>query len=187
MTSRIAPVAPPYSEETATFLRRWTPPGAGDPLLLFRVLARHRAFTDRMRPLGSGILGPSSGIAARERELLIARVCALCRCEYEWGAHVATLGRAAGLGEDLRAATVTAPADDPVWQGRDRLLIALADSLHGPAAIPDELWARLSAEWTPEQVIELIVIAGWYHLISFLCNGLALPPEAWAARWPAAR
>jgi alkylhydroperoxidase family enzyme len=187
MQPRIAPVAPPYSGEIAAFLKKWMPPGSADPLLLFRVMSRHRAFTDRMRPLGAGILGPGSGIAPRERELLIARVCARCGCEYEWGVHVATLGAAAGLSEELRAATVTAGTDAAVWTGKDRLLVALADSLHDGGAIPDGLWEELAAAWSPEQLIELIVIVGWYHLISFLARGLALPPEPWAARWPARR
>jgi len=36
-------------------------------------------------------------------------------------------------------------------------------------------------------VLELIVTAGWYHVISYLCNGLRIEPEAWAQPWPAAR
>jgi hypothetical protein len=28
------------------------------------------------------------------------------------------------------------------------------------------------------------VASGWYRLIATLCNGLALPREAWGARFP---
>jgi hypothetical protein len=31
------------------------------------------------------------------------------------------------------------------------------------------------------------VTAGWYHLISYVCNGLRLEPEDWAARFPPER
>ena len=39
--------------------------------------------------------------------------------------------------------------------------------------------------YTPDQLIELIVTAGWYHAIAYLCNGLAIGSEPWAQRFPA--
>jgi alkylhydroperoxidase family enzyme len=183
--TRIAPLQPPYPPDAAAWLAKWTPPGvAVEPLVLFRTLATHAAFTDRMRPLGAGILGPGSSIDPRHRELVIARTCARCRCEYEWGVHVATLGAAAGLSPEIRAATVTADGTDPIWSGRERLLVQLVDALHDTQRIPADLWNALAAEWTEPQVLELIVIVGWYHVISFLANGLELPLEPWAVRWP---
>ncbi len=181
---RIAPLEPPFESAAAAWLTRWMPPGAPhDPLILFRVLATHPEFTDRMRPLGAGILGRSSRIAPRERELVIARTCARCGCEYEWGVHVASLGAAAGLTAAEVRATVEADAADGVWNERERLLLRLVDALHDTQRIPEGLWTALAAAWSPEQLIELIVTVGWYHLISFVANGLLLPPEPWAARW----
>jgi alkylhydroperoxidase family enzyme len=182
---RIRPLEPPYPPETAQWLNKWMPPGgAHEPLLLFRTLATHPEFTGRMRPLGAGILGRSSRIDPRERELAIARTCARCGCEYEWGVHVASLGAGAGLTQATIRATVEADAADGVWNDRDRLLVRLVDALHDRQRIPDGLWGELSAAWSAEQLIELIVTVGWYHLISFLANGTDLAPEPWAARWP---
>jgi hypothetical protein len=35
------------------------------------------------------------------------------------------------------------------------------------------------------QIIELLVTAGWYHVISYVCNGLRVEREEWAAQFPA--
>ena len=185
---RIPPLERPYPPETAEWLNKWMPPGAArEPLVLFRTLATHPEFTDRMRPLGAGILGRSSRVDPRERELVVAHTCARCGCEYEWGVHVASLGAAAGLTPAAVRATVEADAGDPIWSNRERLLVRLVDALHDTQRIPDGLWRELTLAWSAEQLIELIVTVGWYHLISFVANGLNLPPEPWAARWPVAR
>jgi 4-carboxymuconolactone decarboxylase len=183
--ARIAPLDPPYQPEIEAMLAKWMPPGAAvEPLQLFRLLARNPEFMSRMRPLGAGILGSASSIDPHEREIVIDRVCARCGCEYEWGVHVTSFGAAHGISPEQIHATVTGAAEDAVWSERDSLLIQLADALHDHAAVSDTLWARLAAHWTPEQLMELIIIVGWYHLISFMANAARIPLEDWAARFP---
>jgi hypothetical protein len=105
---RIPPLKPPYSSEVAAALAKWMPPGAAvEPLKLFRTLFQNREMSDRMRPLGAGILGSHSSIDARDREIVIDRVCARCGCEYEWGVHVVSFGQAVGLSQETLEATVT--------------------------------------------------------------------------------
>ncbi len=64
-------------------------------------------------------------------------------------------------------------------------MLRLAEELHDTSTISDELWAELDALFTEQQLIELIVTAGWYHVIAYLCNGLRVELEPWAARFPA--
>jgi 4-carboxymuconolactone decarboxylase len=181
---RITPIMPPYDADTDAMLKKWMPPDSSvEPLILFRVMARHPDLMSRMRPLGAAILG-STTLAPAEREILINRTCARCGCEYEWGVHVTGFGQAVGLSAETLAATATAPSDDPIWSERERLLIRLVDCLHETAAIPDDLWEGLADHWNEQQIIEMIVIVGWYHTISYLANGISLPREGWAARFP---
>jgi alkylhydroperoxidase family enzyme len=42
----------------------------------------------------------------------------------------------------------------------------------------------LRGEFSDEQLLELIVLAGFYHTVSFLTNALRLPIESYAARFP---
>ena len=181
---RIAPLEPPYSPDVEEMLRKWMPPDTGlEPLGLFRTLAVHESLAARMRPLGAGILGHGV-LDPRDRELMIHRTCARCGAEYEWGVHAAFFGEAVGLGDRQLAATVTAPANDPVWSDRERVVISLADELHDTAEVSDATYGNLERHFTAAQILELVVAAGWYHTISFVIGAARVPLEPWAARFP---
>jgi len=181
---RIAPIEPPYSPDVEEMLRKWMPPDAGiEPLRLFRTLVVHGSLAARMRPLGAGILGHGL-LEPRDRELMIHRTCARCGAEYEWGVHAAFFGKAVGFSDLQLAATVTGPADDPVWSERERAVIRLADELHDAADVSDATYGELEGYFTAEQILELVVTAGWYHTISFVIAAARVAPEPWAARFP---
>jgi len=177
--ARLQPLEPPYTDETGATLAAMMPPGM-EPLRLFRTLAHNPRVLAKIR---AGNLLDRGSITRRDRELMILRTTARCGAQYEWGVHVAFFGPRAGLEAATIAATVGAAADDPCWSQRDALLVALADALHDQAAIPDALWAALAVEWSAEQLIELIVVAGFYHTIAFLVNGLGVEMEDGAPRF----
>lgn len=178
--ARVAPVDPPYSEPVAAILERIMPAGV-PPLALFRTVAvNERVF---LRLMAGGLLDRGS-ITRRERELMIARTCARCGSEYEWGVHVAFFAEKVGFTPAQVAAT--AGADESALPERERLLLRLADALHDRAQVDDALWAALRAHWSEAQLIELVALAGFYHLISFLTNALRIPPETYGARFPGA-
>jgi alkylhydroperoxidase family enzyme len=184
---RIAPLQPPYEPETEAMLRRWMPPGAAmEPLALFRTLAVHGELMSRMRPLGSGILNHGL-VPARDREIVLHRTCARSGAEYEWGVHAVAFAERVGLTPEQLAATAAGPeaADAPDWSEQDALLVRLADELHETATVSDELWAQLAARYTDEQLLELLVTAGWYRTIAYVTNAARIALEPWAARFPA--
>ncbi len=181
---RIPPLAPPYQPQLAEMLKRWMPPGSSlEPLALFRTLAVHDELTSRMRPLGAGILGHGR-LAPRDRELIIHRTCARAGAEYEWGVHAIVYGQPLGLTDEQLAATVNAPADDPAWSEPDALLIRLADELHDTSGVSDQLWGELAQRFSDDQLLELVITAGWYRLISYVINAARVEREPWAARFP---
>lgn len=184
---RIEPLAPPYPPDLDALLVRMTPPGAPSILALFRVLARNPELASRSTGWGGYLLGRKASLPLRDREVVIDRTCARCGAEYEWGVHVAAFGEAAGFSPEQLAAiadpgTVLEGLDSPLTP-RDRLLVRMADELHDTATVSDALWPRLAAVWTPPQLIELLMLAGWYHAISYVCNAARVPLEGWAARW----
>lgn len=183
---RIAPLEPPYTPEIDAALSKWMPPGSElEPLKLFRTLNIHESLASRMRPLGGGILGHGL-IEPREREIVIHRTCARAGAEYEWGVHVLAYGKPLGLTDEQIAATVNGAPDDPAWSEPDAELVALADELYDTANVSDELWAKLAARYRDDQLLELLVIAGWYRLIAGVINAVGIEREPWAARFPAA-
>jgi alkylhydroperoxidase family enzyme len=139
----------------------------------------------RMRPLGSGILGRAATVPPLLREIVIHRTCALTGNAYEWGVHAAAFGAPLGLTDEQLRSTVNGSHDDDCWSAEQASVFRLADELHRDSAISDELWRELAEHFGPPQLIELIVTAGWYHVIAYLCNGLGVEPEEWATPAPA--
>ena len=178
MTARIAPAEAPFSENVQATFDRLMPPGV-PPLVLFTTLAKsERAFS---RFMAAGLLdkGP---LPMREREVMIDRTCARCGSEYEWGVHIALFAERVGFSRAQVAATT---ARDPAgeWTAREVLILRLADELHDTSSIGEALWGELKAVFSDEQILELILLAGFYHTVAYLTNGLKLPLESYGARF----
>lgn len=185
---RIVPLEPPFEPEVAEELARWMPPGSPlPPLALFRTLATDRPLAQAMWGLGSFLLSRRFALPLREREIVIDRVCARCGCAYEWGVHVAAFGAAARLDERQIAATRSREVDAGVWSERETLLLRAVDELHDQGAIADPLWGALAAHYDERQLLELLVLCGWYHLIAFVANGARVELEPWARPWQGTR
>jgi alkylhydroperoxidase family enzyme len=182
---RIPPLEPPYEPELQALLARMTPPDAPEILALFRVLAHHPQLAERMTGWGGFLLGRRATLPLRDREIVIDRACARCGAEYEWGVHVAAFAQAAGLTPEQSRAIADPSADDASLSERDRLLVALVDQLHETAHVTDELWGQLAQHWNTQQLLELLMLAGWYRAISYVCNAARVPLESWGARLPA--
>jgi 4-carboxymuconolactone decarboxylase len=99
--------------------------------------------------------------------------------------HAELASRRSGCPNASSPPTVRGDADDPVWSERDALLLRLCDQLHDDADVTDELWRELERHWTHPQLLELIVTAGWYRLISQVLRSTRVEAEPWAARFPA--
>lgn len=139
----------------------------GTPLNIFGTLGRHPKLLKRFNLLG-GFLLNKGVVPARERELVILRVGANARAEYEFGQHT-LIGRECGL-TDAEIVALTGDPDDHPWSSADRALIALADELHADDCVSDETWSSLAETWDDPQLIELLVVAGFYRLVSGFLN-----------------
>ena len=150
------------------------------PLNIFRTLGRNKPLYKGFLGLGGHLLG-GTGLPAREREIVILRTGFRCRSEYEFGQHT-RIGRDAGLTDDEIAAL--ADVGTVVWNDVDQALLDLVDELCADDVVGDATWERLSARWSDEQLLELLVLAGYYRLVSGLLNsaGVALEPET--PGWP---
>lgn len=177
---RIAPLSPPYPPEIQAQFDRIM--RGAPPLLLFRVMAGHGRAWDKFRAGGLLDAGP---LSLRTREIVIDRTCALNGCEYEWGVHVAIFAGPAKLTEEEVRATVQDDAASACWSPAEQALIAAVDALHHRATFTDEEFAALSAHYDEAQILEIMLLCGFYRTVSYLANGLRLPLEENATRFPA--
>ena len=176
---RIAPLDPPYPPDIRQHFDRIM--RGAPPLMLFRVMAGHARAWDKFR---AGSLLDRGPLSLREREIVIDRTCALNRCEYEWGVHVATFAGPARLTEAEVRATVLEDATSSCWSAAEQALIAVVDALHHRATFSDAEFAALSAHYDAAKILEIILLCGFYRTVSYLANGLNLPLEETAARFP---
>jgi hypothetical protein len=153
------------------------------PLVLFRVMAGNARAWGKFR---AGSLLDRGPLSLREREIVIDRTCARTTCEYEWGVHVTAFAEAAKLTDEQVRATVLGAATDACWSPAEQALIATADALHERATLSEAEFADLSAHYDEAKVFEIILLCGFYRTVSYLANGLTLPLEEKAARFPAA-
>lgn len=180
---RIAPLEPPYEPAVGDQLATMMPPGV-PPIALFRTMARNLTMTQRMGGWGGYELSRDLSLTMRDREIVIDRTCARCGCEYEWGVHVVFFAERVGFTAEQVRSLTHGTADDPCWSDdRDRLLIAASDALHDGADIDDELWSRLSVVFDEKQLLDLCMLAGWYHAISYTANAARVPNEPGSLRF----
>jgi len=177
--SRIAPLQPPYAPEIQEQFDRIM--RGAPPLTLFRVVAANARAWEKFRASSLLDRGP---LSLREREIVIDRICARTGCEYEWGVHVAAFAAAAHLTEEQVRATVLGAADAPCWSVAEQALVATVDALHARATLDDAEFKALAAHYDEAKIFEIILLCGFYRTVSYLANGLALPLEANAARFP---
>jgi alkylhydroperoxidase family enzyme len=176
---RIAPIDPPYpppmQAEFDKLMR------GASPLLLFRTVAHNPRVLQRMM---AGSLLDRGSISLRSRELMILRTCARCSAEYEWGVHVASFGAKVQWTPPQLRSTVHGAADDECWSPEDRLVIRLADQLHDTNRVNETLWNDLSTQFAADQLVELIMLAGLYHAVSYMVNATGVQHEGFAPRFP---
>jgi 4-carboxymuconolactone decarboxylase len=174
-TPRIAPLAPEGRDaRTDELVRSLRFDPEADDMNLFTTLAHHPRLLKRWSAFG-GMLLAGGALPARDREVLILRTAANTGADYEWGHHL-PLGRLAGLTDEEMAALASFETIER--SAGDELLVRAADELHTDSVIGDDTWAGLAEVYDEQQLIEVCMVVGQYHLVGFTLNSLRVAREA---------
>jgi 4-carboxymuconolactone decarboxylase len=145
----------------------------GRELNVFATLAHHprllRHWSDFAGTLMTGKL-PS-----RARELLTLRTAWLCESRYEWTQH-REMANSAGITEEEVLRVARGPEEEG-WSTVDRVLLRAADELHSQFFISLETWDRLAEEHSTEEMIEICMLVGNYHMLAFTLNSLGVQTD----------
>lgn len=139
---------------------------------LFATLVRAPGLFRRWLPFGGKLL--AGRLPARDRELLILRTAWNCRASYEWGHHV-EIGMQAGLTRGDVDRISQGP--EASWPAADAVLVQAADELHGGHRLADATWELLRGRYDEQQLIELPMLVGHYHLVAMTLNSLGVELE----------
>jgi 4-carboxymuconolactone decarboxylase len=137
-----------------------------DRINVIQTMLAHPDLLRRWMPFFSHCLHKCT-LSLRDREIVILRIGRLCGAGYEWAQH-----RPIGLERGLSEADVAAIADGTLKDGA--LLVEAVDQLHRTSMIDDDLWERLRAAYSLEQILDLIFITGQYRMVSAVLNTLAV-------------
>ncbi|WP_420451198.1 carboxymuconolactone decarboxylase family protein [Ilumatobacter sp.] len=154
----------------------------GRPLNIFGVLGHHPKLLKRFNLLGGFLLNKGL-IPEREREIVILRIGWNARAEYEFGQHT-VIGRRCGL-DDAEIDALTRPVGDHEWSDDDAALIAMADDLAADDCVTDATWSALSVRWSEAELVELLVVAGFYRLVSGFLNSTGVQLDEGVPGFPA--
>ena len=80
----------------------------------------------------------------------------------------------------IPTSTMQIPQEEPLAPIQDMI----NDALHHRATLSDAEFAALSAHYDDDKILEIILLCGFYRTVSYLANGLDLPLEEKAARFP---
>jgi alkylhydroperoxidase family enzyme len=171
--SRIAPLERPWPDWFEQAMAHTMPPGR-EPLALFRAVATsHRAWDK----FAGGALLDKGPLSLRDREIVIDRTTARCGCSYEWGVHVALFGERAGLGDEQLQDTALTNIDPALWSVAEIALLETVDALLDLKRLSDVQYRRLAADFSSDQILEIVQLVAFYHGVSLICGALDLPPE----------
>jgi alkylhydroperoxidase family enzyme len=175
---RIEPLA--HDDPDASARTLGSDRNGGRPLNIFLTLAKNPSLYDAFTKLGTHLLF-KGGIPAREREVVILRVGWRSQSEYEFGQHT-VIGQAAGLTDDEIGRLAQAELDG--WGEDDAPLVRMADELCADDVVSDDTWQALSKRWSEPELLELLMLAGFYRLVSGLLNSAGVALEPTTPGWP---
>ena len=185
MTPRIPPTTrADRDERTEELLAGMMRRPDGTDMNIFATLAHHPKLLKRWAAFGGTLLFGGT-LPPRDRELLILRTALLCDAEYEWGQHV-TIGLGLGVTQE-EIDRLSGTGDDNDWSETDRALLTAAEELHEGSVISDGTWEQLAAAYDYQQLIEICMVIGQYHMVAFTLNSLGIEPEPGLPEFPGAR
>ncbi len=166
---------PPYEEGVAEQIEKWKAGSRLETPEIFEAFHIHPSLASRTGALGAGFLGHNL-MSTRDREIVIDRVTGKHGAEHEWSLHATIFGHAVGLSEEQLDSTVTGPAETAeLWSPDELGLMEVADELAETANLGDDAWAFLRGRYDDQQIVEFVVLVGWYRTVSSMCNVLRIP------------
>lgn len=172
--SRLAPI--PYDEWDLDALADGAPGMKPPPVNVLGLFAHHPALAKAFLAYNRHLIGRSSTVDRRTRELAVLRVAWRRRCRYEWAQHQSIAKRAGVTDEEI--AQLRADVGTATGPGTVPLLIRAVDELLDDSGLSDETYQALAASLDDRQLMDLVFTAGTYALLAMAFNtfGLELDP-----------
>ena len=143
------------------------------PNAFFRAMANRPEVLKTFVPLYGAIMGPGP-VSQRVKEFVYLICSYANHCAFCTAAHVASSRKAGITDDELRALQA---GDEQPFDAAERAAIAYARDLTRTATAADSR-EELFAHFTPEQIVEITLVAAMANFTNRFNNGLHIQPEA---------
>jgi len=165
---RIAPLTvDEVSDRTKAVLETTKQVDATRVVNIFGTLAHHPHALQHGVALGGAFMFRSK-IGDRAREIVIIRVARNTKCAYEYAQHL-KLAPAWGLPEEQCVALLHTEIGD-AFDDLEKAIVRAVDELCADDVVSDETWATLATQWDDQQLVEVVMLAGYYRMLAGLLN-----------------
>ncbi|HVN64254.1 MAG TPA: hypothetical protein VMT58_06435 [Candidatus Binataceae bacterium] len=173
------PIVPPEEAE-----KRGAAAGVPSPLMTvnaFRVLINNPNVAGAAGRLLAALLFGGS-LDYRLRELIILRNGWLSASEYEFCQHV-SVARRLNIKDEVILG-VRDPDKCTSYNYLDRAVIRMTDQLMTGTDVDPETWATLEKSFSAPQLIELVMVAGYWPLFAVFLKAAKVQLDDGVASWP---
>ncbi len=132
---------------------------------------------ERLMAMSMQLLGPAATLPRREQKLAILRTGWLLQAPYEWGEH-GKQARAMGFTAEELETVAAEGSSAACWTPHEAAVLRACEELHADAMLSDATYDALAAEFSVEQIFELLVLVGQFTTVAFFQNALRVPLEA---------
>lgn len=166
----IAPLEIPLSEEIQEWMDQIFPKTLPSPNL-YRIVAKNAPLFQEL--ITTRFIGPTGvfdkgRMSPKLRELLILRTCRANDNLYEYTLHQGTISQKMGLTRQQIDDVWNPTVDPKLWETSELRLFDLIDCLIDKNDISDQLHGSLSEHYTESELIEIILLIGFYTSVSML-------------------
>jgi alkylhydroperoxidase family enzyme len=145
------------------------------PANIFRMLAHAPAVGAPALQLVYAIL-TKTDLDPRLRELVILRVAQRCEARYAWVQHAA-IAAEVGVNDAQIAALERGDLSAGLFTSREVTALAFADEILDSPRVADDTFAWVHAEFSPREVVELLLTVGYFRMMDRLVTALDLELE----------
>jgi AhpD family alkylhydroperoxidase len=114
-------------------------------------------------------------LPVKDRELVTLRVAHRVGSPYEWAHHTRS-ARIEGVTDDEIAAVVAGP---DAWDDLTAAKLRAVDEIYDLRAISQETWNCLAQVYSERQLIELMMLIGFYSMTGWMLNSLDIEIDDW--------
>ncbi|KAM5356651.1 hypothetical protein ACJ41O_003297 [Fusarium nematophilum] len=159
----------------------------GLPLNVMKQLAHSSATAQHWSSVGAAQF-KSLALAPKNRELVILLSTSKFRSSYEWSHH-AVVSANEGVTDTQREALAQAGKQKGYFQGQDKtslfapqegLLLSFVEAVIDGPEVAEDLWAKVKAEFSEREIVEIITLQGFYYTFSRLTTVLDVELDSFA-------